>query len=66
MVREQLMPLIDEVFQSAPLREGRCNRRFSLRKEAPCFNPRPYVRGDDSKEKLNSWLNGPVSIRAPT
>ena len=37
-----------ELFQSAPLREGRWGRRLLCDRKRIRFNPRPYVRGDGS------------------
>ena len=52
------------LFQSAPLREGRCNGP-GVTTSVICFNPRPYVRGDGPVIDIVIAPTG-VSIRAPT
>ena len=55
------------LFQSAPLREGRCKRYFGTSEIVAGFNPRPYVRGDDEirkqRTKITSCFNPRPYVR---
>ncbi len=55
--------LLEKVFQSTPLREGRLNNLTKLL-DAKDFNPRPYERGDSFQAGEDTRFA--ISIHAPT